>query len=295
MSGRYSTLVRWVLVTGAMMVVFALDRWTGAAPYQHLYYVPIVIAAVTLGRWAGPVTAVGAVVLYHLANPVLFSARYQESDLVQIALFLASGAVAAKLAHDARRLGRLAETDDLTGLYNLRGFDARMAGIVGTSRRTRTPVSVLVLDVDRLKSLNDTHGHRAGADAVRLVGQVLATCLPPDAVGCRFGGDEFVVALPGCDATAASDAADVLRTAVHGSAPMLADTRFPAMTLSISIGLACLSYDDGVVLGQWPAGDREAAEILFRTADQALYTAKNTGRNRVTIGRGGPSLARGIH
>jgi len=271
------------LVAAALLLIFALDRSTGAAPVQHLYYLPIMFAAVGLGSWAGPTVALGAVLLYHLANPVLLTTRYKESDLVQIALFLAIGVVAAKVTHDARRLGRLAITDDLTGLYNLRGFEAQLAPIVGASRRARTPVSLLVLDVDRLKSLNDTHGHLAGADAVRVVGHILAGRLQDNAIACRFGGDEFVVALPGCRAAEANETADDLRRAVNASAPVLAGISFPATTLSISIGLACLSYDEGPASGAWPAGDAEAGEALFRAADQALYVAKGTGRNRVSV------------
>ncbi len=276
----------WALVVSVMLGIFALDRGTGATPVQHLYYVPIILAAVRLGRWAGPTAAAGAVVLYHLANPVLLSTPYKEADLVQVALFLGIGAVAARFAHDARLLRQLAETDDLTGLYNLRGYEARLAGVLRASRKTKTPVALLVLDVDRLKSLNDVHGHRAGADAVRLVGHLLATHLPRNAIACRFGGDEFVVAMPGCNPVAAIDAADDLRSAVQASAPILAELRFPTETLSISIGLACLTYDDGETYGPSPADDAETAEILFRAADQQLYAAKNAGRNRIAIARG---------
>ena len=283
MTGWHLSRGWWALVAGAMLLVFALDRSTGAAPVQHLYYVPIVFAAVSFGRWAGPGAAIVAVVLYHVANPTLLRTRYSEPDLVQIVLFLASGAVASRFAHDARRLRRLAETDDLTGLYNLRGFDTRLAGALRTARQTGTSMAVFVLDIDRLKSLNDTHGHRAGADAVRVVGRVLATRLPPRGISCRFGGDEFVVALPGFDARQAAEAADAIRTAVQACAPYLADMPFPVATLSISIGLACLSDDRGTGAGRWPATDADTAELLFKSADQALYAAKNAGRNRVTI------------
>ena len=72
------------LVAAALLLIFALDRSTGAAPVQHLYYLPIMFAAVGLGPWAGPIVALGAVLLYHLANPVLLTARYKESDLVPV-------------------------------------------------------------------------------------------------------------------------------------------------------------------------------------------------------------------
>jgi PleD family two-component response regulator len=125
--------------------------------------------------------------------------RYQESDLVQMALFVAVGVTSAKLANDSRRLHRLALTDDLTGLHNLRSFEARLRMLVRASRQRSAPLALLLLDLDRLKSLNDTHGHLAGAEAVRTVGHLIAIRVPQDAVACRYGGDEFVIALPQCD------------------------------------------------------------------------------------------------
>ncbi len=123
----------------------------------------------------------------------------------------ASESSRAKLADDRRQLHRLAVTDDLTGLYNLRGFDAMLMPVIRTASQAGTPVTLVILDVDRLKSINDTHGHRAGADAVRSVGQIVGASLPDGAFGCRFGGDEFVIALPGHDVPAASGTAEVLR------------------------------------------------------------------------------------
>jgi predicted signal transduction protein with EAL and GGDEF domain len=98
---------------------------------------------------AGPlVAALAAILLYHLANPHLFTFRNEQSDIVQIALFMAVSVVAARLTHDARRLRTLATTDDLTGLHNLRSFEARLSTIIRASVEARTSVCLLVLDVD---------------------------------------------------------------------------------------------------------------------------------------------------
>jgi diguanylate cyclase (GGDEF)-like protein len=150
-----------------------------------------------------------------------------------------------------------------------------------TGRRAEAPLALLVLDVDRLKSLNDEHGHLAGADAVRTVGHIVADCLPPDAFACRYGGDEFVIALPQADASRARRIAADLCDAVNACAPQLAGVDFPAGTLSISVGIACGS------VGRLDARDRRAAdaagEELFRAADAALYRSKRAGRNRVSV------------
>jgi len=262
----------------SLAAVFAVDVRTGAAPFQHLYYLPIVLAGLELPGLAGPLVGAMAVVLYHLANPELAAARYRESDVVQIILFVAIGIVTARLAADRRRLQQLSITDDLTGLLNLRGFEDRLVPAIRKSRENGSPFSILVLDVDRLKSINDTHGHRAGADSVRTVGSLIRGRLPAGGFACRFGGDEFVVALPGQDRVAATDTAESLRRAVHAAAPRLAGTRFPTGTLSISVGLASqVRFDESAEA----LTDRQRGEALFRSADQALYQAKASGRNQV--------------
>ena len=268
-----------ILVLVSLGLIYKLDQSTGAAPIQHLYYLPIVIAGLWLPRHAGFIAGLAAVVLYHLANPILLASRYRESDILEIVLFVGVGVVAAKLADDRRQLHRLSVTDDLTGLYNLRGFDAMLMPIIRIASQAGTPVTLVVLDVDRLKSINDTHGHRAGADAVRSVGQIVGAWLPDGAFGCRFGGDEFVVALPGHDVPAASGTAETLRAAVHASAPVLAGVPFAPGTLSISMGLACRTRFDGPSYG--PDTYAEMAESLFHAADQALYVAKTAGRNQI--------------
>jgi diguanylate cyclase (GGDEF)-like protein len=261
-----------------MAIVFALDRLTGIPHVQHLYYFPIIVASIRLGTSSGVTAAAIAIVLYHLANPQTLTWRYEELDVVQMAIFVAAGVVAARLADNARRLRKLAMTDDLTGLHNLRSFELELQRIVAEARRTAAPVSLLVLDVDRLKSLNDQHGHLAGADAVRTVGRAVADGIPRGAAACRYGGDEFVVALPGMSLPMAQRMADALRDAVESCAPVLGGIAFPKGTLTISVGIASRTF----------APDSSAtvdvvSEALFRAADAALYAAKNGGRNRTHV------------
>ena len=280
------SLSRWAaaaLALGALLLVFALDRATGATPVQHLYYLPIIFAGVRFGMPGGFVAAVSAIVLYHVANPHLLMFRYEESDLVQIVLFLAVGLIAAKLTDDADRLRSLATTDDLTGLHNLRSFEARLAAMVRAAREARTSLALLVLDVDRLKSLNDQFGHLTGAEAVRTVGQVIGQRLPPDAIACRYGGDEFVIAISRCTPSLVHQVADNLRRAVHASAPVLAGRPFAAGTLTISVGGACASFGRGDPSHAVSLRDVKMGESLFRAADVALYRAKARGRNQVCV------------
>ena len=281
-------LLAWGMVIGALALIFAVDRATALAPVQHLYYLPIIFAGVRFSYRGGVSAAAVAILLYHVANPRVITFPYGESDLVQIALFLAVAFTSAKLANDSRRLHRLAITDDLTGLHNLRSFEAHLRTLTRDAMYKSLPIALLVLDLDRLKSLNDIHGHLAGAEAVRTVGRLMAERLPEGSVACRYGGDEFVVALPDCDEVEARAIADALRGTVSECAPVLAGVPFPAGTLSISVGVASRSFA-GPVVSPNPAGDDAAGEDLFRAADAALYAAKAGGRNRVAIGTHGPA------
>ena len=134
-------------------------------------------------------------------------------------------------------------TDDLTGLHNLRSFEACLPALIQQSRAQGSSLSMLVFDVDRLKSLNDQHGHLAGAEAVRTVGHLVAARLPEDAVASRYGGDEFVVAIPSCPPFRARQIANDLCRTVSDTAPVLAGIAFPTGTISISVGIATCVFD----------------------------------------------------
>jgi diguanylate cyclase (GGDEF)-like protein len=145
---------------------------------------------------------------------------------------------------------------------------------------------MLVVDVDRLIELNDRFGHLVGAEAVRTVGHIIAATLPDGAVACRYGGDEFAIALPNSTEVQAAQEAERLRADVGNAAPVLGGKRWPAATLSVSVGIACLYPGEPA-----PAGDssqflERKGEDLFRAADRALYQAKASGRNCVWMSDG---------
>ena len=262
-----------------------LDTVTGDAPVQHLYYAPIILAAMAFGWRGGLLTSAAAVVLYHAANLERITVHYGQWDAVQAGLFVAIGLVAARFVADARRMRHLAMTDDLTGLHNLRSFEAQLDAIIKATRLLGAPVSMLVIDVDRLKALNDTYGHLTGADAVREVGRLIAATMPSSAVACRYGGDEFAVVLPGHGSSEAVRTAARLRDAVQAAAPELSGRAFAAGTLSVSVGVASWSHDESPAAPLLPDDPARAGERLFHAADAALYAAKEGGRNQVVAER----------
>lgn len=160
-----------------------------------------------------------------------------------------------------RHLREDANTDALTELANRRAFQVAIQGLLRRRREEDAVFSLLMLDLDRFKVFNDTHGHVAGDHALRLVGQLLKSALRPGDVAARYGGEEFAVLLPGIDGERAVLVADRIRRDFH-----VAD--WPDEPLTVSIGVA-----------QGHASDEE--EALVARADRALYAAKATGRDRV--------------
>jgi two-component system, cell cycle response regulator len=163
-------------------------------------------------------------------------------------------------------LRRQATHDGLTGLLNRNSILARLSEEVARQHRESRPLSVLMIDIDRFKNVNDTYGHQAG-DAVlsEAAERLCAASRCYDGVG-RYGGEEFLVLLPGCDLAAALVQAERLREAIGSEAFAIPSHE---LNVTCSIGVACA---EGVAPG-----------VLIRYADEALYQAKTTGRSRVVL------------
>jgi two-component system cell cycle response regulator len=161
-----------------------------------------------------------------------------------------------------------AVTDALTGLHNRRYMTTHLAAMVDQAGERNRPLSVLILDIDYFKSINDTHGHDAGdmvlkefADRIRSNVRGIDLC-------CRFGGEEFVVVMPDTDLDLASVVAERLRSRVASEAFTISPAR-QRIDVTISIGIATMLQG------------RDTSESLLKRADVALYEAKRSGRNRV--------------
>lgn len=160
-----------------------------------------------------------------------------------------------------RMLSELATTDPLTGLNNRRAFDHRLQLELAIVERRQTPLSLLMLDVDHFKNINDTLGHEAGDKVLVAIAQVLSTCARGIDVVARVGGEEFAVILPNTNADGAHEVAERMRSAV-------ARLGCEGQPVTISVGAALLQ-------------DKEQAASLYSRADAALYEAKTSGRDRV--------------
>lgn len=159
-----------------------------------------------------------------------------------------------------------ARSDPLTGLLNRRGLEGQFDFAIALARRSGRPLSLLTVDVDHFKRVNDTHGHGAGDQVLQGLARTLQQRLRRSDVAARIGGEEFVALLPDTGLKEAQATADALRLAV-------AAQEYPQVGhITISLGVSALR-----------GGDEDGASALLQRADAALYQAKGEGRNRVCV------------
>ena len=166
-------------------------------------------------------------------------------------------------------LDRLAQTDSLTGLLNRRAFEEILTRELARSGRSSRSLTVLLIDIDRFKEVNDTWGHQAGDQVIRQVGSALLGSLRPGDALSRFGGEEFVILLRDATPRQSEEIAGRLRARVATLAGLPGSVR---MTVSIGVASSC-------------AGDD--TDELLRRCDEAMYRSKRAGRNLVTVDRSG--------
>jgi diguanylate cyclase (GGDEF)-like protein len=202
--------------------------------------------------------------------------REETQELLQLFANQATVAIQNMLLYE------MAALDPLTGVHARRFFESWMRREVRTAFRSQNPVALLLLDMDGLKSINDTAGHWTGDQALAAVGKVLRQATRENDVVGRFGGDEFAVVFPQTDADGARRVADRLLA-------MLRETNIPSPTgnicLSASLGLATLpSYhisDTGFERPIPVEYFQGMSEALLQSADDALYVAKSSGKSRL--------------
>ncbi len=218
------------------------------------------------------------------SNSEALDAANRAARLQTIALALGAlvvlGALIAILRQRSlmQHIARMAETDSLTGMLNRRHVLELGQRMMQRCRRDGRSCAMLMLDVDRFKSINDRFGHLAGDTALRAIAKALGSCLRPgDQIG-RYGGEEFAVILPGADATEAGIIAERLRAAVAALEP---DWAPGAERLTLSGGIAIVTDET-----------TDFTELLVQ-ADRALYRAKDGGRNRMEYHDSNAMLAPG--
>ncbi|WP_054954656.1 sensor domain-containing diguanylate cyclase [Paenibacillus dakarensis] len=168
----------------------------------------------------------------------------------------------AELVEYNATLKELSVTDKLTGLKNRRFFQERLEGCIARHSKTGQLFSVLIIDIDHFKKVNDTFGHQAGDDVLKQLADTLTEHSHDKDTIARLGGEEFVIILPGTDAHTAKSKAEALRFVVEHA-------EWRIVHITVSIGVATMTLEDSDL-------------TLLNKADQALYVSKENGRNRVT-------------
>lgn len=164
-----------------------------------------------------------------------------------------------------RRLEYMATTDKLTGLANRHGLEILSETMLKSTHRRREPLSVVLFDIDKFKQVNDRYGHPTGDAVINAVAQAARKSLRDSDVIGRWGGEEYLALLPGCDQSQAVSLAEKIRQSVAASTHGEPQGPF---TVTVSLGIAQLQDDEGL-------------EQIVQRADQALYEAKEGGRNQV--------------
>ncbi len=269
------TRTRLLIESWSMLVFITGVLWfTGksASPLLNLYLLPIILSALTLGRLV-TLLQVAAIALCHIllaaATPGLdvLSLVYASRAVGQLAPFLLVAYLTTTLSADItearERIESLAQTDSLTGLFNLRMFNEVWQREHGNCERERGSYSLLLIDMDRLKDINDSFGHEAGNSAIMLVAQCLQRSIRTTDTAARFGGDEFTVLLPGASPEIAET---VVKRVRHNVYKTTLDLRSRMIRCSVSIGVV-----------NYPKDGRDMRELLSM-ADRRMYRDKELRR-----------------
>ncbi|UYG07376.1 GGDEF domain-containing protein [Halomonas sp. M4R1S46] len=270
---------RWLLALHTWVMIgfitwFLHSTQGVSGPLTSLYLLAVVTSALTLGVLATmlEVMVIGACVLllFELGDQSLMAPSNLSLVSINLIAFLIVGYLTSALVDGIqvsnRMLLEMASRDPLTGLFNRRAFNDLVQPIHAMAKRSRRPYSIVVIDMDGLKDINDTQGHGAGDHIITALAQQLTDHTRSSDLLARYGGDEFVIMLPDTDA----------RGAVRMLHRLITDPDEQASPISIGVA----SYPEH--------GD--SFESLFAHADQAMYASKASGGNRIHV-HGTPQAA----
>jgi diguanylate cyclase (GGDEF)-like protein len=191
---------------------------------------------------------------------------FQEADRKSLESVADMCATAIQNAHHVERVRQLAYIDGLTGIFNRRFFELRIGEEIERAKRFHSTLAVVMIDIDHFKRLNDEFGHLLGDEVLRQVSSIFSQHLRKIDVVCRYGGEEFVIVLAQADADTAMRVAQKLRN-------LVAEWQFPGVPRPVYISAGVATFPE----------NGSERDHLVKAADNALYTAKQTGRNRVCL------------
>lgn len=265
----------WVMIAFITWVLYHSGGLE--SPLLNLYLLTIIISALTLGTLSTllEVALIGAcyVFLWYAGTMgSLASTSTVGAFVTQLAPMLLVAYITTMLSSDMRsamtRIKEISETDELTGIYNVRAFTALADHNHKQSIRYRQPYSVVMVDSDSLKGINDNFGHETGNQLLKLTVTCIQQGLRETDVLARYGGDEFVLMLPQTGTDGAFEVAERTRKTIAATPLTAQGTK---VTTTVSVGVAT-----------YPDHGKDLATIM-NCADQALYVSKKSGRNRTSV------------
>ena len=270
-SSRTKLLIEsWSMVVFISGVLWLTGK--GASPLLNLYLLPVILSALTLGRLV-TLLQVAFVAVCHVglaaATPAIdvMSLNYASQAVGELAPILLVAYLTATLSADVtdarETIENLAQNDSLTGLFNLRMFNEVLQREHSACENSAGTYALLMIDMDKLKDINDTFGHEAGNSAITLVAQCLTRSIRATDRAARFGGDEFAVLLPGATPEVAEA---VVKRVRHNVYKTTLDLRSRMIRCSVSIGAV-----------NFPKDSRDLRELLS-IADRKMYRDKELRR-----------------
>ena len=241
-----------------------------------LYLLPIIVTALVLGRGVTMLQVALIAACYLFVGRSVDSAFFTPASIGHFAMDIApmllvaytTSMLSGDIVNAMNRVKATSDTDELTGLYNIRGFNALARHEFGQAARYNRGFSLMMVDSDHLKEVNDTYGHAAGDRLIQTIAHVMRNVLKSTDVVARYGGDEFICLLPGAAQKAALVVGERIRQRLADE-PLAVDNGHIAITVSIGIAT-------------YPAHGT-TLDDLSKIADRALYVSKAEGRDRVTV------------
>ncbi|MBI4192764.1 MAG: GGDEF domain-containing protein [Betaproteobacteria bacterium] len=265
----------WVMIVFITWVLYHSGRLE--SPLVNLYLLTVITSALTLGKLVtllemALIAACYVFLGYSSTSDSLFWVFRAGDFMTQLAPMLLVAYITTMLSADIRgalsRIKVISETDELTGIYNVRAFTALANRTHKQSVRHGFAYSIVMVDSDNLKAINDTYGHEAGNRLLKLTVTCIQLLLRETDVFARYGGDEFVILLPHTRTDGAFEVAERIRKMIAAT-PL--DTRGKQVPTTVSAGIAT-----------FPEHGKELAAIMNH-ADQALYNSKKRGRNCISV------------
>ena len=265
----------WVMILFVSWVIICSGRVD--SPLYSLYFLIIIASALSLGKLVTFLEfALITVVYIYISYPIYAANGLTMNDFINIMtvfcpillITYVTVMLAADVQHGKQVLRLLSETDEMTGFKNKRSFRTSLSTEINVAMRYSRRFSIVMIDADNLKEINDRLGHSAGDAYIQSIASIIENNLRSSDIISRYGGDEFLVLMPETDIQNAKEAGEKVRLAIQNSS---FDIAGKPVTSTVSIGIAGYPVDSN------------NGDVLVDCADKALYESKRTGRNRVTL------------